>query len=117
MEAIQQEIIWHICEHDGLPSIDKKVLVCCVNEKGKPFVRVGRRNKYGWQIAGTIEGVYAWADLPSPPPTSYEAATCRKCRYRKYNRDAYEYFCGITSENIKDWQEAFVCEHFKDVRG
>lgn len=116
MEAIQQEIIWHICGQDGLPPIDEKVLVCCVNEKCNPFVRVGRRDEYRWNIAGAIDGVYAWAKLPSPPPTSYDAAACRRCRYKKYNKDAHDYFCDVTSENIKGWQEAFICEHFKDAR-
>lgn len=116
METIKEEIVWHICKQDGLPPIDKKVLVCCLNEKGNPFVRVGRRDKYRWNIAGTIEGVYAWAELPSPPPTSYEAVFCARCRHKQYNRDNYEYFCDVTSENIKRYHEAFICEHFVDVR-
>lgn len=116
METIKEEIVWHICKQDGLPPIDKKVLVCCVNEKGNPFVRVGRRNKYIWSIAGVIEGVYAWAELPSPPPTSYNAVPCGRCRHQKYNRDTGEDFCDATSKNIEEWRAAFICEHFIDVR-
>ena len=54
------KVDWFYIRDGELPPAEQVVLVCCVNEKGKPFVRTGRIDKTGrWLIAGDIDGVYA----------------------------------------------------------
>ena len=111
METINGNISWHICEFEPLPPLGKTVLVCCVNKKGEPFVRAGKRDKGRWLIPGTIEGIYAWADLPSVPPTVYMAVPCRKCRHHRYSREHHDFICEITQKVIPD-HPALLCQHF-----
>lgn len=113
METIKEDIVWHMCKQDGLPPIDKKVLVCCVNKKGEPFVHIGKRDEKRWVVSGTVRGVYAWAELPSSPASSYAASPCIECTDARWSLDLGHYICKWTHEHVKP-RDATLCEYFSE---
>lgn len=113
METIEKAIVWHLCKKDGLPPVGEKVLVCCVNRKGEPFVCVGKRDENHWLVSGSVYGVHAWAKIPLLPISSYVAAPCIQCQNARWNLDRGGYVCRLTHLRVKS-KDTELCEYFSD---
>lgn len=111
------KVDWFYIRDGELPPPEQVVLVCCVNEKGKPFVRTGKRDKAGWwRIAGNIDGVYAWSYLPDAPVGSELACPCAVCKECRYDCHRTRDVC-LKSRNVLPYMAvADDCKYFVDYR-
>ena len=111
------KVDWFYIRDDELPPTEQVVLVCCVNEKGKPFVRTGRRDKTGrWLIAGDIDGVYAWSYLPDAPVGSELACPCALYKESQYDKYKMCDICVKSGKELPCRAVADNCKYFTDYR-